>query len=125
MKHSNLRHLSVLFISKVVTLTELGSVIENVWINMTTILMKQKGKVRSLVKKIFHHVLESKSDFSWQRKDNYNARNRDNIYIYEMKKKNIFYERKKIPVFHQYLYNTPLYYVADFFFYRLIFTEKL
>ena len=91
---------------------------------MTTILMKQKGKVGSLVKKIFYHVLESKSDFSWQRKDNYNARNRNNILIYEMKKKNIFYERKKNQ-FHQYLYNTPLYYLADFFFYRLIFREKL
>ena len=124
MKHSNLRPLSVLFISKVVTLTELVSVIENVWINMTTILMKQKGKVRSLVKKIFHRVLESKSDFSWQRKDNCNARNRNNILVYEMKKKNIFYERKKNQ-FHQYLYNIPLYYLADFFFYRLIFREKL
>ena len=115
MKHSNLRHLSVLFISKVVTLTELVSVIENVWINMTTILIEQKGKVRSLVKKIFYHVLESKSDFSWQRKDNYNARNRNNILIYEMKKKNIFYERKKNQ-FHQYLYNIPLYYLAEFSF---------
>ena len=59
---SNLRHLSFLFILKaqktVITVTEVGTVIENVFVNMTTILTKRIDKIRLLLKKMLFSVFK-------------------------------------------------------------------